>query len=125
MGQRLQAFLIAGRAVDDLDIKRSPFYEECFGDEIADNEWMELVDFYYTRSKKSDAKHLKSLQLVRPHPESDSSQWCVGYVVAETESYDWEEVDLEKIRAKIGWSANRFKYSFGVESKIYLIPRLR
>lgn len=125
MGIAIQAFLITGRAVDDLNIEESPFYKEFLGDDLANDEWVELIDFYYTRSNKSDAKHLKNIQLVRPHPESDSSQWCVGYVVAETGSYDLEEVNLEEIKAKIGWSANRFKYSFGVEPKIYLIPRMR
>jgi hypothetical protein len=114
MGIDINALIVIGREDQELEIANAPYYKE-----LAEGEsWSRLVnDVYYLK----DDKRLDKLQFVQTH--YDNYEGVIGFVIADSGSWDWEVLSAFDLMNDIATYANLFGELFGIEGQIILMPR--
>lgn len=120
MGLDINAHLIVGLPVPELDIKQMPYYEEFtkqHGDEAT---WQDLGEFYWAHPDMP-CFYLRSV-----HRDCDDPERIFGVEIAHTSSRGVHSMgqDVEEISTKLRGSVHSFKEKIGKEPRVYIMPRM-
>ena len=123
MGMSVEAFLIMGLQVSELDITKAPGYAAFAATYDDPTSWRMLVGDYYYENENKDLADLKYVGVVLDWIDDD--QQCVGYELAKSGVWDIAKLDMKKLYEDLGAQRLRFRRIFKLWPEVLIVARAR